>query len=175
MIANKPSHLTIYEYSDELYNRFGKTAISKNSIKQTQPRTTRNATASRNTVEQVRRGTTTYIAQQKHNQLQEALKVKLSKLYGKENVFLEENYVDIKVKLKDKILLYEVKSSAYAGNCVREALGQIISYSHRETEFETKKLIVAGQFKPNTDEIEYIKYIKRNLKLNFEYEHIDLD
>lgn len=175
MIANKPSHLSIYEYSDELYEKFKQERKTTKTKKRTEGRTTRKATSSRNTAQQLRRGTSGYIAQQKHNELQEVLFKKLTRLYGEKNVFLEENFVDIKVKLKDKVLLYEVKSASYAGNCIREALGQIVSYSQRETEFKNKNLIVAGQYKPNKDEEEFISYIKDNLKLNFEYEHIDIE
>lgn len=175
MIANKPSHLSIYEYSEQLYDEFGRNKKDNKAKKRVKAkRITRRPATARNIGTQIRRGATTYIAMQKHNQLQEALKQTLIKKYGGKNVVLEENYVDIKVTLKDKILLYEVKPSAYASDCIREALGQIISYSQREKDKREKQLVVAGQYKPNEDEIEFIKYIKKNLKVSFEYENIDL-
>ena len=175
IINKKPLLLSIYEYSDFLYNEYVRKEAKPEAKSTKTKRIERKGTTSRNANEQSRSSTNSYIAQQKHNQLQTALKDKLVRKYGAEYVILEENFVDIKVKLKDRIIIYEVKSSAYAENCVREALGQIISYSQRETEFKDKKLIVAGQYKPNDDELKYINYIKENLKLDFEYEHIDLD
>jgi hypothetical protein len=173
MIANKPTHLSIYDYSDQLYDLFGRNKkITK--PRNTRKRGTRQGTTIRNTETQVRRGTTTHFAIQKHNLLQKALYNKLIKKYGEKNVVLEENYVDVKVTLKDKILLYEVKSSAYACDCIREALGQIMSYSQREKDKRDKQLIVAGQYLPNEDEIEYIHYVKKNLKIPFTYENIDI-
>jgi hypothetical protein len=173
MISNKPSHLSIYEYSEQLYDQFGRNKKTSSKRKSTK-RTSRQGASGRNTGAQTRRGTTSYVANQKHNLLQETLFKKLVKFYGVKNVVLEENYVDIKVILKDKILLYEVKSSAYASDCIREALGQIISYSHREKDKREKHLIVAGQYQPNEDEIEFIDYVKRSLKISFTYENIDL-
>jgi hypothetical protein len=38
-----------------------------------------------------------------------------------------------------------------------------------------KQLIVAGQYKPNDDEVEFINYVKKNLNLNFSYENIDFN
>jgi hypothetical protein len=171
MISNKPAHLSIYEYAAELWNKFGK----KKKIKLQTRRTTRRASTGKNTGAQIRRGTTSYIVTQKHNILQEALKQKLIVEYGQENVFMEENFVDIKVVLPDKICFYEVKSSAYASDCIKEALGQILSYSYVDKDKKSKQLIVAGQYKPNDDEKNFIKYVKENLKLNFDYENIDLD
>jgi len=94
--------------------------------------------------------------------------------YGKENVSMEENFVDIKVVQPNKIYLYEVKSSAYASDYIREALGQILSYAHRDSDKRPKQLIVAGQYKPNDDEVEFINFVRKNLKLNFSYESVDL-
>jgi len=173
MIANKPSHVSIYEYSGELYDRFGKKKKTKDQTRKR--RTTRQATTSKSTNSQTRRGALSYVATQKHNILQEMLKKKLIAKFGKENVLMEKNFVDIKVTQPGEIYFYEVKSSAYASDCIREALGQILSYTHRENDQRPKKLIIAGQYKPNDDEISYIKYVKENLKLNFDYENIDLE
>lgn len=172
MIANKPAHLSIYEYSDQLFEKFGRIELAK--TKERKRRTTRKAATGRNTNTQTRSGSTGYIATLKHNLLQEALEAKLIKLHGEKCVYLEENFVDITVKLADKILLYEVKSAAYASDCVREALGQMVAYSHSNQDKRKKTLIVAGQYQPNENETEFINYVKSNLKLDFEYESIDL-
>jgi hypothetical protein len=175
MMENKPSHLSIYEYSEELYEKFGGDKKEKAKARESGGRrTSRRAATAKNTGAQTRRGATTYVATQKHNILQEALKNKLVAKFGKENVFMEKNFVDIKVVQPDKIHLYEVKSSAYASDCVREALGQILSYAHKDSDRRPKQLIIAGQYKPNDDEVEFINFVKKNLNLNFSYESVDL-
>ena len=171
MIANKPAHLSVHDYMLELCAKFGDSA--KKETETGERRTTRRAATEKKIGTQTRRGTATCVATQKHNILQRALKKKLVAKYGEENVFMEENFVDVKVVQPDKIHLYEIKSSAYASDCIREALGQILSYAHRDNDSREKQLIIVGQYKPNSDEIEFINYVKENLNLHFSYESID--
>jgi len=174
MIARKPVHITTHQYMLILCAKFGGGAKEKAESVERLRRTTRRAAAEKNTGTQTRRGAVTYVATQKHNILQEALKQKLVAKYGEKNVLMEENNVDIKVLQPEKIYFYEVKSSAYASDCIREALGQILSYAHIDSDSRPKQLIVAGQYKPNHDEVEFINFVKKNLNLNFSYENIDL-
>jgi hypothetical protein len=136
MISHKPHHLSVYEYSSKLCGEFGGKKKPNAQIKLR--RTTREAATGKNTETQTRRGAATYVATQKHNILQEALKHKLIEKYGKENVLMEENNVDLKVLQPEKIYFYEVKSSAYASDCIREALGQILSYAHVDSDSRPK-------------------------------------
>jgi len=170
IIKNKPAHLSIYEYAHMLYSKFGGTDKAKSPRK-----TKRKATDKKPTENQHRNGAGSYIASQKHNLIQEKLKLILIEKYGKEAVFLEENYVDVKVVLPEKIILFEVKSSSYASDCVKEALGQILSYLYNDDDKREKHLFVAGQYKPNDDEVGYIKFIKTQLKVNFNYMSVALD
>ncbi|MGI8967462.1 MAG: hypothetical protein ACR2H1_15445 [Limisphaerales bacterium] len=136
MISHKPPHLSVYEYSSELCREFGGKKKTNPRIKAR--RTTREAATWKNTGTQTRRGAATYIATQNHNILQEALKNKLITKYGEENVFMEQNFVDIKVVQPDRIYFYEVKSSSYASGCIIEALGQILSYAHIDDDIRPK-------------------------------------
>ena len=176
MIAKKPARLSVYDYMMELYAKFGGGAKEEAETgERRRRRTTRRAATGKNTETQTRRGTAAHVATQKHNKLQETLKAKLIAKYGEENVFMEENFVDIKVVQSDRIYFYEVKSSAYASDCIREALGQILFYAHQEEDERPKQLIIAGQYQPNEDEIEFMEYVKKNLNLDFGYESIDFE
>lgn len=175
MIENKPAHLSIYEYTVWLYDKFGGTENGRGKKKKFGiRRTKRRAATGKNTGTQIRSGTESHIAKQIHNELQLALEKKLIAKYGKKCVLLEEDFIDIKVVLPHKVYYYEVKSAAYAGDCVKQALGQILSYSHLEENHIPQELIVAGQNPPNKDEKRFIKYVQKNLKLNFSYEQIKL-
>lgn len=153
-----------------------KTCNTSTSIEKTmQPlRDKRNAVTAKNTAPQTRSGTSLYIAQQFHNVLQENMKKILENKYGEKNVIMEKDYVDLKVMLPNEIILYEVKSSLYAGECIREALGQIMSYAYADKDIRQKRLVIAGRNEPNQDEENFIKYIKKNLKLDFSYEVINI-
>jgi len=173
IIANKPSHLSIYQFADFLYEKYGRDN-GKTTNTGKKRKTSRKGTKSRNSSKQKRKGNASYIAEQKHNKIQEVLQKKLEKKYGKDNVVLEENYVDIKVKLKNEIHFYEVKSSAFASDCIREGLGQIISYMQKDDDDRTKLLFIAGQYPPNQDEIDYLNFVKKKLKIDFDYVSVEL-
>lgn len=180
MIANKPSDKNIYDYMIELSDKYikgdGKDLGSRKSGSENRSaKVTRQASAGRNTQSHRRTINRSYVVEQKHNKIQEALKIKLVKEYGKENVLLEENFVDVKVIQPNYIGLYEVKSSSWASDCVREALGQILFYSYHDQDKRVKKIFVVGQYPANEKDDGYIKYIKDRLKLDFEYLHVEIE
>ncbi len=178
MILNKPAYLNVYEYMRQLYDQFGenedKNEITGETTRKGRKRVTRRATTTRNTKAQIRTVTRSYVAEQKHNKIQEALEAILIKKYGEKNVILEENFVDIKLLQPDFISFYEVKSSSYASECIKEALGQILLYSLNDTDSRPKKHIVVGQYKATDNDKKYINFLKKNLKLEFEYMNVEI-
>jgi len=178
MILNKPAHLNVYEFMRQLYNQFGDTKDKNEIIGGTtnhgKKRVTRKATNKRNTKTQIRTVTRSYVAEQKHNKIQEALELILIKKYGKQNVILEENFVDIKLLQNDFITFYEVKSSSYASECIKEALGQILLYSFNDKDIRPKKHIIVGQYEATDNDRKYINFLKQNLRLEFEYMNVEL-
>lgn len=179
MMLNKPAHLDVYAFMWQLFNQFGnnedrKEIVGMNGQKK-ERRITRQATNERNTAPQIRTVTRSYIAEQKHNKIQEALVEILSTKYGKENVVLEENYVDIKLIQPSFINFYEVKSSSYASECIKEALGQILLYSFNDTDKRPKKHIIVGQYPTTENDKKYINFLKQNLKLEFDYLNVEIE
>lgn len=178
MISNKPSHQSVYQFMRILYDQFGNESETQSgniNKKSKQLNQTRRGTKKRNTKLQIRTIMRSYVAEQKHNKIQETLKNKLISEYGEENVILEEDYVDIKLKQPNYIGFYEVKSSSYASECVREALGQILLYTYNDQDIRNKKIYVVGQYPANEQESGYIDFIKENLKLDFQYINIAIE
>lgn len=179
MMLNKPAHLDVYAFMWQLFEQFGDNEDKKEIVgtkrRKSKRRTTRQATNGRNTTPQVRTVTRSYVAEQKHNKIQEALVEILSKKYGKENVILEENYVDIKLIQPSFINFYEVKSSSYASECIKEALGQILLYSLNDTDKRPKNHIVVGQYPTTENDKKYIYFLKQNLKLEFDYLNVEIE
>lgn len=178
MMLNKPAHLNVYAFMRQLYDQFGdnedKNEIVGSTTRKRQ-RTTRRAANGRNTTTQIRTVSRSYVAEQKHNKIQEALVKLLSDKYGKDNVILEENYVDIKLIQPDYIGFYEVKSSSYASECIKEALGQILLYSLNDADKRPKKHIVVGQYQTTDNDKKYIDFLKQNLKLEFDYLNVEIE
>jgi len=178
MMSNKPANLNVFEFMRLLYDQFGTNEDKKDIIEVNNEkvrRTTRKATNGRNTNTQNRTIARSYIAQQKHNKIQKTLEELLVKQYGKECVILEENYVDIKLIQPNYIAFYEVKSASYASQCIKEALGQILLYSLNDKDFRSKKHIVVGQYPAFDNDKKYIDFIKKNLKLEFEYINVEIE
>jgi hypothetical protein len=177
MMQSKPAHLSVYEYMRQLYDKFGG-EIEKEERSDSEPKLenlrTRKPAENKNINSQVRTIARSYIVEQKHNKLQEALKEKLIEKFGKANVLIEENYVDIKLLQPNRITFYEVKSSPYPSDCIREAIGQLLSYTFYDTDRRIKRLIVVGQYPPNNSDKGFIQFIKDQLKVDFEYENIDI-
>jgi len=178
MMLNKPSHLNVHEFMIRLCDEFNvkEKEVGKYLLKKQegQNRIKRKASERKNTNTQIRTINRSFVAEQKHNKIQEKVKDLLIEQYGKENVILEENNVDIKLIQPDYITFYEVKSDSYASKCVREALGQIFFYSSNDDDKRPKKHIIVGQYPPNKDDIKYIEYLKENIKLELNYINVEI-
>lgn len=179
MISKKPANRDVYQFMGELYDRFGRekdkdVIPDKRSTPKQKGKRKRKGSSSRNTQPQSRTITRSYYAEQKHNIIQEELYRQLVEEYGENNVVLEENYVDVKLIQKDFLGFYEVKSASYASECIKEALGQILLYSHNDEDERIKKIYVVGQYPATIHDISYIEYLKEILKVDFDYINIEI-
>lgn len=172
MISHKPISLSVYEFMRQLYDEFGEDEDKEvfDGVKtRGARRIRRRETTKKNIKFQIRKSVHFSFVEQKHNKIQEALKEKLMKEYGENNVSLEKDFIDIKVVQPKFIALYEVKSSSYASECIKEGLGQILFYSFNDTDKRKKKHFVVGQYPPTESDKKFIEFLKQNLKLEFYY------
>ena len=168
----KPAGISVYDYMRKLYTDYRIEQSIEPKI--TTKRKSRKGTKTKNTENQSRKGTEEYIAKQFHNELQEKLEIYLSNKFGDKNVILEENYVDVKVSQPEKIYYYEVKTAGFAEDCIKQGIGQLLSYSFFENDPREKYLIIFGKNKATLAEIDFINYVKNRLKgLNFNYLSLD--
>jgi len=181
LISEKPANQNVYDYMRELYDRFGRgkekeiiTGKEKLPRKQ-QGKRKRKGSTKRNTSSQSRTVTRSYIVEQKHNIIQKELQRQLIESYGESNVVLEENYVDVKLIQPYYLGFYEVKSASYASECIKEALGQILLYTHYDEDLRTKKIYVVGQYPATEQDKTYIDFIKNNLNIEFDYLDINIE
>jgi hypothetical protein len=182
MMQNKPANLSVHEYMRHLWDKFGKKGNKDEAdekIKERQENKPRIRKASEIQVieNQVRTiAPRSYYVEQKHKQLQLALREKLIKKFGLDCVILfEENNVDVKLFQPKHIVFYEIKSASYATNCIREALGQLLHYSFSDIDLREKKLVVIGQYPPTPKDLKFIEYLKSLLNIEFEYESVSLN
>ena len=165
----KPIGISVYDYMRKLYSDYRieqKTDKDDNTSKRKKLK----GTDKRNTKSQNRKGTREYVAEQFHNELQERLETHLKKKFGLSNVILEENYVDVKVTLDKEIQYYKVKTAGFAEDCIRQGLGQLLSYVHYENDKRDRRLIIFGKNRTTKSEIGFIDFVKAQLgKTTFEY------
>lgn len=122
------------------------------------------------TNQQPRKGSKPYIADAAHNILQKQFYRYLSNKYGKENLSLEKNYVDIILRQDSKSTLFEIKPYNSANQCVRAALGQLMHYSYKYTVNEsTPDLVIVGPAEPSWEEIDFIKFVQNNMNIPIKY------
>jgi len=166
---SKPFGISVFDYMRTLYSEY-KIDKQEKIIRTSLRRKKRKGTFEKNRQSQHRKGTSEYVAEQFHNELQEELKRILIEKYGPPNVVLEENYVDVKVLQPNEIQYYEVKTAGYAEDCIIQAIGQLLSYINFEHDTRNKKMIVFGKNDPTLFEREFIEFIKGLFKdISFEY------
>lgn len=112
-----------------------------------------------------------YLRTAVHNKIQQGVYNLLVKTYGEKKVKMEENFVDIIVTHNDTIKLIEIKPYESVILCIREGLGQLLSYYHKDY-FDNKKvsLKIIGSKEPTVDEKEFIKFIQSTVNIKFQYD-----
>jgi hypothetical protein len=178
MMEGKPFDMNIYEYANHLlaqYPSARKKKADQEGAGAGGRRNNRKASSGKKTGSYARKGIAPTIVTQEHNRLQEILRARLVAEYGEDSVLLEHNYVDLKVLRPEGNVLYEVKSAAYAADCVEEALGQVLRYAfyHGQDQEDAAELVVAGRFPPNDSEAAYITFVSGQLNIRFRYMAIE--
>lgn len=161
LVSKKPLDSNVFDYMRVLYGIYQQSRDSPASVV---------AFSSLKCIKsQIRNGPGSYIAQQLHNEIQNALYLELVKKYGSNAVFIERDDVDITVEIASEIVLFEVKSSPFPHYCIREGLGQVLHYASRQTPGKTVRVVIVGLYDPTAEDIVFINYLKRMLNIDFEY------
>lgn len=111
-----------------------------------------------------------YIRKAIHNKIQQGVYEKMVKLFGEDSVKMEENFVDIIFTTKQLIELIEVKPYNSATQCIREGLGQLLSYYHKH--YQNKQnvhLVIIGRNNPSSADKSFIEFVQKSLNVNFTY------
>jgi len=121
----------------------------------------RDKSKSKSVQDQLRKGSDDVVVKQEHNKLQNKLYEQLLNSKGEaDTVEMETNYIDVKVENDKQVTLYEVKLGRPV-DCVRNGLGQLVSYLWCNFEDDTrkKKIVVVGPSVPNEEEKAFIDFI----------------
>lgn len=128
-----------------------------------------NASIKKKQIDEVRINyTVDKIMSRKHNLIQQRIYDFFLQKYDDKNVFMEKNYVDVQVELASEVILFEIKPFESVVKCIKDALGQLLFYCLQDKE-KIFKLRVVGPNMPNKIDEGYIKFLKRNIQLDFDY------
>lgn len=89
------------------------------------------------------------------------------------DIELEKNYIDITgYKINGETEYYEVKPFI-PRIAIREAIGQLLEYAHYPSVKKADKMIIASHIEPKVEDINYIKYIRKNYNMEIYYVYYD--
>ncbi len=113
----------------------------------------------------------------RHNVLQEALKHRLEKQYGADNVGGDipsgtGTFVDLVVRREEGYWFYEIKTAHSPRACIREALAQLLEYAFWPGAQEAVRLIIVGETVMDKDAAAYLSRLREQFSLPIEYEQI---
>lgn len=112
----------------------------------------------------------TYLMHRTHNALQNELRKLLIAQYGEAAVKQEEDYVDLKVQLPHKTLLFEVKSSPSPVSCIREAIGQLLHYSWKlGLSGKDVTYVIVGPSMAKQEDVAFIRHVATEAKAELIY------
>jgi hypothetical protein len=104
-----------------------------------------------------------------HNRIQNRFIKYLNQEYINDKISGEKNRIDAKRITTNEIFIYEIKPFESVYTCIREGIGQLLDYSHKESTKKKIHLFIVGPNIPSQNDIEFLEVIKRVLKLPFGY------
>lgn len=117
-----------------------------------------------------------------HKTISERLIKHLRTLYGFENVTPEHhagygaNRIDIVLKLKDKLIFYEIKTYPTLKSSIREAIGQLMEYSLWTNHKKANELIVITQPHWDFEQAKiYFKHLRGLFNIPLYYQSFDIE
>lgn len=174
---HKPPTISVFNFMRKLFYDAGLFDKKKkyNGIKTLRPKRGRKGTNNLNTKEQTRKGTEATIANQHHKKFQEQLIVYLKENYPKAEITFEKNFIDLLLVSDEEVHYYEVKTAQAPETCIKQGLGQLLSYSYFEEQSHQryrglkKKIVIFGKWKAKPYDLEFIEYVNNSLNVSFEY------
>jgi len=128
-------------------------------------------TTKKNTSEKTVTVSANFIRKTIHNKIQQGVYDIFVELFGADSVKMEENFVDIIFTTDETTELIEVKPYYTATHCIREGLGQLLSYYHKHySKRKNVTLAIIGSKEPNADDKIFIKFIQTTLNIKFRYD-----
>lgn len=127
---HKPATISVFNFMRKLFYDAGLLDKKKKhkSVKSLKPKRGRRGTDELNTEDQNRKGTEASIAIQHHKKFQTQLIAYLKENYPSAEIILEKNFIDLLLVTDKEVHYYEVKTAQAPETCIKQGLGQLLSY-----------------------------------------------
>jgi hypothetical protein len=111
-----------------------------------------------------------------HRIMQAKLFGELKREFPNGHVALEENYIDVSVRTKSELVLYEIKSDLDPRAVIRQALGQILEYAFftQRMDIVPIRLVLVGRQPLSAEGRQYIELLRKKFLLPVEYRVISI-
>lgn len=111
-----------------------------------------------------------------HQKMQRLLEDRLKLRYPGADIAFEEDFIDVKLRTDDKLILYEVKSDLSPLSAIRQALGQLLEYAYhpRRTHDLEPSLVIVGRRPLVGEDKDFFERICTQFGLPIEYEFVEL-
>jgi hypothetical protein len=103
----------------------------------------------------------------KHVRMQNRLFESLKKRHSR--VAYEENFIDLIGRDPDCVTFYELKTEPTARMCIRQAIGQLLDYSHYPLSKAANRLVVVGEGPATDDDRAYLDLLRKKFGLPIQY------
>lgn len=106
-----------------------------------------------------------------HKKAQNRVKGILETLDEVYEIRLEENNIDLVLEYADSILIMELKTDKSPKKCIRQGIGQIIEYYHKNFRNWSKPVVlcISGPNQLSKQDLSYLKFLKNILSLDLQY------
>ena len=123
-----------------------------------------------------RRGTKPISCTPEHARMQTKLLAELQAEYGKEHVWLETDYVDVRVETDKELIFFELKSDLHPRAVIRQALGQLLEYAYHPIREGRRpdRLVIVGRTALGVEDTAYLNRLCMDFTLPLTYRVVTL-
>lgn len=104
-----------------------------------------------------------------HNRIQNRFIEYLNLTYPNDACSGEKRYIDAKRVTATEYIIYEIKPFASVYTCIKEGIGQLFDYMHKEVTKKNKQIMIVGPNRPEGRDLDFIEELRTLLNVPFGY------
>jgi hypothetical protein len=108
--------------------------------------------------------------------MQRKLLNQLRRQFPKAHIVREQDFIDVSVRTKTKLHLFEIKTELDPRVVIRQALGQLLEYAYYSKPKHTLplRLVIVGRLPLTANDTQYLDHLRTVFSLPLEYRVVSL-